>query len=126
MPRTGRRCWTASPNSSLASSSSLPLEQLLTLFIGAGFTPVEALHAYRAYFGFLYGRILTELQELVADPDETDDVLRLGLHRLPPRQFPQIRSLATALATYNGATELDQGLDTLLAGLHTQLHAAHS
>jgi len=45
---------------------------------------------------------------------------------LPPRQFPHIRSLATGLATYNGAAELDQGLDTLLTGLHTKLRAADS
>jgi len=44
---------------------------------------------------------------------------------LPPRQFPHIRSLA-GLATYNGAAELDQGLDTLLTGLYTKLRAADS
>jgi hypothetical protein len=34
-------------------------------------------------FGFLYGHILNELQELVENPDEPDDLLRLGLYRLP-------------------------------------------
>ena len=95
-----------------------PLEQLLALLTRAGFDPVDALHVYRAYFGFLYGHVLTELQELVADPEEADDLLRLGLHRLPPREFPLIRSLATALATYDGTAELDRGLDILLSGLH--------
>ncbi|MGB8383759.1 MAG: TetR/AcrR family transcriptional regulator C-terminal domain-containing protein [Dermatophilaceae bacterium] len=94
-----------------------PLEQILTLLTAAGFTPPEALRAYRAYFGFLYGHILTELQEIVADPDETDDLLRLGLHRLPPREFPHVRALARELAHYDGAAELDHGLDTLLTGL---------
>jgi hypothetical protein len=81
------------------------------------------LHVYRVYFGFLYGHILNELQELVTNPEETDDLLRLGLHRLPPRDFPQLRSLAGALAAYDGVTELDRGLDILLTGLHTQLYA---
>ena len=76
---------------------------------------------YRAYFGFLYGHILNELQEFVVDPDETDDLLRLGLHRLPLPEFPLIRSLAAALGSYDGATELDQGLDILLTGLQTRL-----
>lgn len=62
-----------------------PLEQNVALLTDAGFTPHDALRAYRAYFGFLYGHILTQLQEVVADPEETDDLLRLGLHRLPPR-----------------------------------------
>lgn len=101
-----------------------PLEQLLALLVGAGFSPAAALHVYRAYFGFLYGHVLTELQELVVDPEETDDLLRLGLHRLPPREFPLIRSLATALAEYDGAAELDQGLDLVLAGLGAQLQSA--
>jgi AcrR family transcriptional regulator len=98
-----------------------PLEQLLALLTGAGFTASDALHAYRAYFGLLHGHILNELQELVANPEETDDLLRLGLHRLAPREFPLLRSLATDLAHYDAAAELDRGLDILLTGLNAQL-----
>lgn len=98
-----------------------PVENLLELLIGAGFDESGALHAYRLYFGFLHGHILTELQERVHDPEETDHVLRLGLHRLPLKQFPRLRSLAAALADYDGARELDQGLDVVLAGLRRQL-----
>ena len=64
---------------------------------------------------------LHELQERVDNPDETDDVLRLGLHLLPITQFPRIRSLAGELANYDGATELDEGLSIVLAGLRSQL-----
>jgi AcrR family transcriptional regulator len=99
-----------------------PLEMLLTLLVGAGFSPRDALHVFRAYFGFLYGHVLTELQEVVTDPEESDDLLRLGLHRLPLREFPHVRQLASELADYDGATELDQGLDILLTGLRGQLH----
>jgi AcrR family transcriptional regulator len=97
-----------------------PLEKLLDLFITAGFGEREALHAYRLYMGFLHGHVLNELQERVLDPDETDDLLRLGLHRLPLREFPRIRALATELATYDGAGELDEGLAIVLAGLRTE------
>ncbi|TRW43093.1 TetR/AcrR family transcriptional regulator [Georgenia yuyongxinii] len=99
-----------------------PLEMLLTLLVGAGFSAEDALHVYRVYFGFLYGHVLTELQELVASPEESDDLLRLGLHRLPPGEFPLVRQLASALAGYDGVTELDEGLDILLTGLRDQLH----
>ena len=98
-----------------------PLEGVLGLLASAGFAPVDALHVYRAYFGFLHGHVLNELQELVADPEETDALLRLGLHRLPPREFPLVRSLAPALAQYDGAAELDEGLDILLTGLRSHL-----
>jgi AcrR family transcriptional regulator len=98
-----------------------PLEELLEVFIGAGFDPHGALHAARLFTGFLYGHMQDELQQHVHDPDETDDLLRLGLHRLPITQFPRLRSLATVLATYDGAAELDEGLDIVIAGLRCQL-----
>ena len=98
-----------------------PLEELLELFITAGFDHHRALHAARLFTGFLYGHVLHELQETIHDPDETDDLLRLGLHRLPVTQFPRLRSLAPVLATYDGAAELDEGLAIVLAGLRSQL-----
>jgi AcrR family transcriptional regulator len=98
-----------------------PLEDLLELFITAGFDRHGALHAARLFTGFLYGHILNELQERIDNPDETDDVLRLGLHRLPIAQFPRLRSLAGELAAYDGAAELDEGLSIVLAGLRSQL-----
>jgi hypothetical protein len=73
--------------------------------------------------GFLYGHVLHKLQEQIHNPNETDDLLRLGLHRLPLTQFPRLRSLASALATYDGAAELDEGLAIILAGLRSQLRA---
>src|SRR6266480_4845353 len=60
-----------------------PLEDILTLLTAAGLSGPDALHIYRALFGFLHGHVLNELQELVDNPEETDDLLRLGLHRLP-------------------------------------------
>jgi AcrR family transcriptional regulator len=99
-----------------------PLETLLALLVSAGFSARDALHVYRAYNGFLYGHVLTEMQEMVTNPEESDDLLRLGLHRLAPREFPHIRQLASELADYDGAAELDQGLDILLTGLRGQLH----
>jgi AcrR family transcriptional regulator len=93
------------------------LEDILTLLTRAGFSGADALHIYRAFFGFLYGHILNELQELIENPDETDDLLRLGLYRLPIGEFPLLRKLAPDLARYDGAAELERSLDILLSGL---------
>jgi AcrR family transcriptional regulator len=101
-----------------------PLEQILALLIDAGFAPADALHVYRAYYGFLYGHILNELQEFVLDPEENEALLRLGLHRLPAKDFPLLRALAPVLADYDGAAELDQGITILLSGLETHLSRA--
>jgi AcrR family transcriptional regulator len=98
-----------------------PLENVLALLTSAGFTGVDALHIYRVLFGYLHGHVLTELQEVVERPEETDDVLRLGLHRLTITEFPLVRALAPALAAYDGAAELDRGLDLLLIGLTATL-----
>ncbi len=98
-----------------------PLEDILALLTGAGFSGPDALHIYRALFGFLHGHVLNELQELIDNPEETDDLLRLGLHRLPIGEFPLLRSLAPVLASYDGAAELERGLDILLTGLTTTL-----
>jgi AcrR family transcriptional regulator len=98
-----------------------PLEDVLRLLTSAGFSGADALHIYRVLFGYLHGHILTELQEVIERPEETDDVLRLGLHRLPVSEFPQVRALASALADYDGVAELDRGLDLLLAGLTATL-----
>ena len=98
-----------------------PLEAILDLLTRAGFSPTDALHVYRSFFGFLQGHILNELQELVENPEETDDLLRLGLHRLPVHSFPLLRGLAPVLAHYDGAAELERGLDIILTGLQAQI-----
>src|SRR6202034_2705957 len=98
-----------------------PLENILELLTRAGYSTPDALHIYRALFGFLHGHVLNELQELVENPDETDDLLRLGLHRLPIGEFPLLRGLASALAAYDGAAELERGLAILLDGLTAAL-----
>jgi AcrR family transcriptional regulator len=100
-----------------------PQEHVLALLASAGFSGADALHIYRVLFGYLHGHILTELQEVIERPEETDDVLRLGLHRLTVTEFPQVRALASALANYDGAAELDRGLDLLFLGLTATLAA---
>lgn len=97
------------------------LEDVLDLLIRAGFDAAAALHASRHYLAFLHGHVLDELQERVHDPEETDALLRLGLYRLPAREFPRLRSLAAELLEYDGAGELDEGLDIVLAGLRRQV-----
>lgn len=97
------------------------LEDILALLISAGFTGEDALHIYRVLFAYLHGHLLTELQEIIERPEETDHVLRLGLHRLAITEFPNVRSLASALACYDGEVELNRGLDLLLPGLESAL-----
>lgn len=98
-----------------------PLEDVLALLTFVGFSGEVALHIYRLLFGYLHGNVLTELQEIIERTEETDDVLRLGLHRLAITDFPHVRALASALGSYDGAAELDRGLDVLFIGLKATL-----
>lgn len=98
-----------------------PLEQILSILSNAGFSPADALHAYRTYYAFLIGHILNELEEFVVNPDEDEVGLKLGLHRLPKAEFPHLRRLAPMLLSYDGEAELDQGILLILEGLQKQL-----
>ena len=98
-----------------------PLEDVLALLTSAGFTSTDALHIYRVLFGYLYGHILNELQEVIERPEETDHVLRLGLHRFAITEFPLLRALAPVLASYDGVSELVRFLDLLLSGMTASL-----
>jgi AcrR family transcriptional regulator len=99
------------------------LESLLDLFVSAGFDDRGALHAYRLFSGFLNGHVLNEVQELVEQPEESDALLRFGLHHLHRKEFPRMRALAPTLAGYDGTVELEMGLDIIIAGLRSQLSA---
>ncbi|MBG6224431.1 AcrR family transcriptional regulator [Arthrobacter sp. CAN_A2] len=98
-----------------------PLERILAILREAGFDPAGALHAYRAYYGFLMGHLINELEEFVVNADEDEIGLRLGLHRLPRKDFPNLRDLAAVLLDYDGEAELDQGMTIILHGLEAQL-----
>ncbi|GAB7193190.1 TetR/AcrR family transcriptional regulator C-terminal domain-containing protein [Kineococcus sp. NUM-3379] len=98
-----------------------PLEAFLQLMTRAGMPDASALAAYRSFTAMLHGHVLDELQEVVADPDEHDDLLRLGLHRLPLHEFPKVRGLAPAFSGYDGTAQLDRGLDMLLESIGRSL-----
>ena len=116
----------ATPLGRRPSGMLRPLENVLALLTSSGFSGPDALHIYRVLFGCLHGHILTELQEVIERPEETDSVLRLGLHRLAVTDFPNVRALASDLASYDGAAELDRSLDLLLFGLSATMVAETS
>jgi len=71
-----------------------PLEDVLTLLTSAGFSGQMPCTSTGA-LGYLHGHILTELQEVIERPEETDDVLRLGPAPAHGDRVPQLRALAS-------------------------------
>ena len=65
-----------------------PLEDILALLTRAGFSGPDALHIYRALFGFLHGHILDELQELPSEPRRDRRPAPAGPAPAPDRRVP--------------------------------------
>jgi AcrR family transcriptional regulator len=110
----------ASPLARRPLGSLKAIEALLEVLIQAGFSDGCALYAYRAFSGFLFGHLLMELHEIVDEPEDPDEIVRLGLYRLPAREFPRLRTLTHQLASGDPAAELDEGLNVLLAHLQSR------
>ncbi|MFG2333983.1 TetR/AcrR family transcriptional regulator [Streptomyces sp. NPDC048604] len=90
-------------------------ERLLALLDTAGLDEETTLKIYRAFVSWVLGYIVIELREVVDNPDESDPAFRFGLHRLPVKEFPRLRSIGPALAARGGEEQLTAGLDAILS-----------
>lgn len=89
-------------------------ERLLAFLHEAGLEPTAALWLYRSFLSWVLGYIVVDLRAVVDDPNETEPAFRLGLHRLPARDFPRLRALGPELARRGGEPELVAGVDALV------------
>jgi AcrR family transcriptional regulator len=89
-------------------------ERVLALLGEAGLNDHDASVVYRAVTAWVLGFTLAELRATVDDPEEPDPAFRLGLHRMPAREFPRLRAVTPSLAKQGGLRDLAIGLDALL------------
>jgi len=89
-------------------------ERVLALLERAGLDEDQVAAAFRAFTGWILGYVSVELRAMVDNPEESDPAFRLGLHRMPPQEFPRLRKAAPALAEHGGPKGLAAGLDALL------------
>jgi len=89
-------------------------ERVLALLERAGLDEAQVSAAFRAFTGWILGYVSVELRAMVDNPEESDPAFRLGLHRMPPQEFPRLRKVAPALAEHGGPDGLAAGLDALL------------
>ncbi|MFE7856670.1 TetR/AcrR family transcriptional regulator [Streptomyces sp. NPDC057403] len=89
-------------------------ERVLTLLGRAGLDEEGRAVAFRAFTAWLLGYVSVELRPMVDNPDEPDPAFRLGLHRMPPQELPELRQAAPALVERGGSEGLAAGLDALL------------
>ncbi|MEV5976902.1 TetR/AcrR family transcriptional regulator C-terminal domain-containing protein [Streptomyces sp. NPDC052114] len=89
-------------------------ERVLALLHEAGMGERRTVRVHRAFTAWLLGYLLVELRAMDDEPGEPDPAFRLGLHRMPAREFPRLRATAIALDGRGGPRQLADGLDALL------------
>ncbi|WP_265520393.1 TetR/AcrR family transcriptional regulator [Oerskovia flava] len=105
-------------------------DALLGCLRGAGFSVPATGHVYALLDSFVYGFALQEASLLLTDPDDSADLAREMLERLPADTYPHLVELVTAQAARSGhsfADEFAVGLELLLdacAGIHVRENGA--
>ncbi|MEV0118353.1 TetR/AcrR family transcriptional regulator [Streptomyces sp. NPDC050844] len=89
-------------------------ERVLALLRDAGLSDRRTVQLHRAFTAWLLGYLVVELRAMDDEPGEPDPAFRLGLHRMPAQEFPQLRAIALALDDRGGPGQLAAGLDALL------------
>ena len=99
-------------------SALRPVEQLLAVLVGSGFSPSAALAIYRAIVSYARGYALAEATGFTVDA--TRPAGRRRLRALPPDQFPVLAGHAEELAALEADDAYLLGLDAMLRGLSDQ------
>lgn len=93
------------------------VEEFLKTLKEAGFDSETALHAFRAFSGFVVGYAMSEIRGFALEPAST----RQGAHALPPEKFPRLSELGPYLEKVDHDAEFEFGLNLIFAGLKAKL-----
>jgi len=94
-----------------------PVEQMLEILRGAGFSPHEALQSFRTLSSYAFGYALTEVVGFALEPSADGAAARFDVRTVDPERFPRMREVAPHVVTCDHDTEFEIGLDIILAGL---------
>jgi AcrR family transcriptional regulator len=92
-----------------------PVERLLAVLVGAGFTAAQALATYRATVSYARGYALAEATGFTVDATRPGGRQRLAA--LPAEEFPILAGRAAELSGLDADSAFTLGLDALLVGL---------
>lgn len=106
----------------LGSSVLRRLEQEVTLFIQAGFTPVEAAHAYTTCSTYVRGFSMLEYGLTHEAIDDDEPSISAAVSKLDPAVFPTLSRLADFEQTFwLDDAQFDLGLRLVLTGIEQGL-----
>ena len=94
-----------------------PVEQMLDILRGAGFTPERALQSFRTLSSYAYGYALAEIVGFALEPSADGTAARFDVRTVDPERFPRMREVAPHVVACDHDTEFELGLDIILAGL---------
>ena len=94
-----------------------PVEQMLDILRGAGFTPEQALQSFRTLSSYAYGYALAEIVGFALEPSTDGAAARFDVRTVDPERFPRMREVAPHVVACDHDTEFELGLDIILAGL---------
>ncbi|MEJ7792200.1 MAG: TetR/AcrR family transcriptional regulator C-terminal domain-containing protein [Gaiellaceae bacterium] len=94
-----------------------PVEQMLDILRGAGFTPEQALQSFRTLSSYAYGYALAEIVGFALEPSTDGTAARFDVRTVDPKRFPRMREVAPHVVACDHDTEFELGLDLILAGL---------
>jgi AcrR family transcriptional regulator len=94
-----------------------PVEQMLDILRGAGFTPERALQSFRTLSSYAYGYALAEIVGFALEPSTDGAAARFDVRTVDPERFPRMREVAPHVVACDHDTEFELGLDIILAGL---------
>jgi AcrR family transcriptional regulator len=94
-------------------------DAVLGLLTGAGFSSLEATHAYNLLDSFIYGFALQERTLPVATPETLADYGEAFIRQLPGDEYPHLSRVGADLLAsgFDYADEFEFGLDLIVDGL---------
>jgi AcrR family transcriptional regulator len=98
-----------------SASALRPVERLLQMLLGDGFSPARALAVYRAVVSYARGYALAEATGFTVDATLQSGRGRLAA--LPPDEFPILAGRAHELSALDADHAYALGLDAMLRGL---------
>ncbi|MBA2332198.1 MAG: TetR/AcrR family transcriptional regulator C-terminal domain-containing protein [Actinobacteria bacterium] len=98
-----------------------PVEHMLDILRGAGFSPKQSLSAFRTLSSYAFGYALSEIRGFALEParDGSDD--RFDVRTVDVERFPRMREVAPHVTACDHDAEFTSGLNAILAGLRAEL-----
>jgi len=96
-----------------------PVEQMLEILRGAGFSPEQALQGFRTLSSYAFGYALSEVYGFALEPNTDQAAAHFDVRTVDPERYPRMREIAPHVIACDHDTEFESGLDIILAGLAT-------